>query len=51
VLTLTLTTLREKVIRVGANVVHHARAVMFPRELFAAILARIGRLRVAPIPG
>jgi hypothetical protein len=53
-----LTTLREKLIKIGAKVVHHARAVTFqlaevavPRALFAAILARIGRLRAAPSPG
>jgi hypothetical protein len=45
-------------IKIGAKVVHHARAVTFqlaevavPRALFAAILARIGRLRAAPSPG
>ena len=50
----TLTTLREKLIKVGAKVVHHARAVTFqlaevavPRPLFAAILGRIDRLRLA----
>jgi hypothetical protein len=54
----TLTTLREKLIKIGAKVVHHARAVTFqlaevavPRALFAAILGRIGRLRAAPSPG
>ncbi len=53
-----LTTLREKLITIGAKVVHHARAVTFqlaevavPRALFAAILARIDRLRAAPSPG
>ena len=53
-----LTALREKLIKIGATVVHHARAVTFqlaevavPRELFAAILARIGRLSAAPSPG
>jgi hypothetical protein len=56
--TWTLTTLREKLIKIGAKVVHHARAVTFqlaevavPRELFAALLSRIGRLRAAPSPG
>jgi hypothetical protein len=56
--TWTLTTLREKLIKIGAKVAHHARAVTFqlaevavPRELFAAILARVARLRVAPNPG
>ena len=49
----TLTTLREKLIKIGAKVVRHARQVIFqmaevaiPRELFRAILERIGRLRL-----
>jgi hypothetical protein len=53
----TLTTLREKLIKIGAKVVRHAKAVTFqlaevavPRALFAAILSRIGRLRAAPSP-
>ncbi len=53
-----LTTLREKLIKIGAKVVHHAKAVRFqlaevtvPRALFAAILGRIGRLRAVPSPG
>jgi hypothetical protein len=48
-----LTTLREKLIKIGAKVVHHARSVVFqmaevaiPRELFRLILARIRRLRL-----
>src|SRR5512135_3763734 len=56
--TWTLTTLREKLIKIGAKVVRHAKAVTFqlaevavPRELFAAILERIGRLRLAPGTG
>jgi hypothetical protein len=56
--TWTLTTLREKLIKIGAKVVSHAKAVTFqlaevavPRALFAAILGRIGRLRAAPSPG
>jgi hypothetical protein len=56
--TWTLTTLQEKLIKIGAKAVHHARAVTFqlaevavPRALFAAILGRIGRLRAAPGPG
>jgi hypothetical protein len=47
-----------KLIKIGAKVVRHAEAVTFqlaevaiPRELFAAILGRIGRLRAAPSPG
>jgi len=50
-----LTTLREKVVKIGAKVVKHSRYVIFqlaevavPRELFAAILGRIARLREAP---
>jgi len=53
-----LTTLREKLIKIGAKVVHHARRAVFqmaevavPRRLFAAILERIGRLRPAPETG
>ena len=56
--TWTLTTLRQKRIKIGAKVVRHAKAVTFqlaevtvPRALFAAILARIGRLRAAPSLG
>jgi hypothetical protein len=47
-----LTTLREKLIKIGAKVVTHARYVIFqmaevavPRGLFRAILERIRRLR------
>jgi hypothetical protein len=56
--TWTLTTLREKLIKIGAKVVRHTRAVTFhlaeaavPRLLFGALLVRIGRLRAAPSPG
>ena len=56
--TWTLTTLREKLIKIGAKVVRHAKAVTLqlaevavPRALFAAILGRIGRLRATPSPG
>jgi hypothetical protein len=56
--TWTLTTPTEKLIKIGAKVVHHAKVVTFqlaqvaiPRELFAAILARLGRQRAAPSPG
>ena len=49
----TMTTLREKVIKIGAKVVCHARYIIFQlaevavsRELFAAILARIRRFRL-----
>src|SRR6516165_6350550 len=54
----TLTTLREKLIKIGAKVVAHSRYVIFqlaevavPRKLFAAILERIGRLRLACASG
>ncbi len=50
-----LTTLREKLIEIGANVVRHAKYLTFqmaevavPRELFAAILERIQRFGVPP---
>ena len=50
----TLTTLREKLIKIGAKVVRHSRNIIFqmaevavPRELFRAILEGIGRLRLA----
>jgi hypothetical protein len=49
-----LTTLREKLIKIGAKVVHHARSVVFQmaevavsRNLFRLILERIRRLRLA----
>ncbi len=52
-----LTTLREKLIKIGAKIVRHGRYVIFqmavvaiPRELFADILRRIDRLRPAPLP-
>ena len=48
----TLTTMREKLVKIGAKVVTHARYVIFqmaevavPRKLFAAIMERIQRLR------
>lgn len=48
----TLTTLREKLIKIGAKVVRHSRQVVFqmaelamPRELFRTILTSIDRLR------
>ena len=47
-----LTSLREKVVKIGAKVVGHGRYAIFqmaevavPRELFGRILARISRLR------
>ena len=51
-----LTTLREKLVKIGAKVVRSARYVTFQmaevavsRQLFAAILLRIGRLRSPPV--
>ena len=48
----TLTTLREKLIKIGAKVVRHSRKIVFqmaqvpvPRELCQTILERIGRQR------
>jgi Transposase DDE domain group 1 len=51
-----LTTLREKLIKIGARIVRHGRYLVFqlaevavPRALFAAILRRIDRLRGPPV--
>jgi len=51
------TTLREKLIKIGAKVVRHGGYVTFqlaevaiPRDLFAEVLRLIGRLRPAPLP-
>jgi Transposase DDE domain group 1 len=52
-----LTTLREKLVKIGARIVRHGRYVVFqlaevavPRALFAEILGRIERLRPRPPP-
>ena len=54
-----LTTLREKLVKIGARIVRHGRYVVFqlaevavPRSLFADILRRINglRLRSPPLP-
>jgi Transposase DDE domain group 1 len=52
-----LTTLREKLVKIGARVVRHGRYVVFqlaevavPRALFSEILRRIDRLRPRPPP-
>jgi len=52
-----LTSLREKLIKIGAKVVSHGRYVVFqmaevaiPRYVFAAILRLIARLRAPPQP-
>ena len=50
-----LTTLREKLVKIGAKVTRHATYVTFqlaevavPRRLFAAILDRIAQLAIPP---
>jgi hypothetical protein len=52
-----LTTLREKLVKIGARVVRHGRYVVFqlaevavPRALFAEIMRRIDRLRPELLP-
>ena len=52
-----LTTLREKLVKIGAKIVRHGRYIVFqmaevaiPRDLFADILRRIDRLRATPLP-
>ncbi len=52
-----LTTLREKLVKIGAKVVRHGRHVTFqlaevavPKELFRKILRLIDGLRSAPVP-
>jgi hypothetical protein len=53
-----LTTLREKLIKIGAKVVSRSKSLTFqmaevavPRALFAAILERIDQLRLVPGTG
>ena len=53
-----LTTIREKLIKIGAKVVRHTKYVTFqlaevaiPRSLFAMILDKIAQLRLAPETG
>ena len=52
-----LTSLREKLVKIGAKVVHHGRYVIFqmaevavPKELFQEILRLIAELRPQPLP-
>jgi hypothetical protein len=52
-----LTSLREKLVKIGAKVVRHSRYVTFqlaevavPRQMFADILSLIARLRAPPAP-
>ena len=51
-----LTALREKLVKIGAKAVKHSRyavhnmaEVAVPRELFKAIMERIGRLWLPPL--
>ena len=51
----TLTTMRDKLVKIGAKIVRHTRYVTFqlaevavPRDLFRQILNRIRRLGVPP---
>jgi hypothetical protein len=55
--TWSLTSLREKLIKIGAKVVSHGRYITFqmaavavPRQLFAEILSLIARLHALPAP-
>ena len=52
-----LTTLREKLVKIGAKIVRHGRHIVFqmaevaiPRDLFADVLRRIDRLRTTTLP-
>ena len=52
-----MTSLREKLIKIGAKIVSHGRYVTFqmaevavPRQIFAEILSLIARLRAPPAP-
>jgi hypothetical protein len=52
-----LTTLRDKLIKIGAKIIRHGRYVTFqlaevavPKALFAEILRRIDGLRPGPVP-
>ena len=52
-----LTTLWQMLVKIGAKFVRHGRHVVFqiaeiaiPKDLFADIRRRIGRLRPKPIP-
>jgi hypothetical protein len=52
-----MTTLRDRLIKIGGKIVRHGRYVAFqmaevviPRDLFADILRRIDRLRPKPCP-
>jgi hypothetical protein len=54
----TLRTLREKLVKIGAKVVSYSKYIVFQlaevavsRQVFAAIVKRIGRLRLACASG
>lgn len=51
-----MTTLRDRLVKIGAKIVRHGRSIVFqmaeimvPRMLFAEILKRIARLRAPPL--
>ena len=52
----TLTTLRDRLVKIGSRIVHHARYVTFqlaevtvPRRLYRAILDRVRRFATIPL--
>jgi hypothetical protein len=52
-----MTTLRDRLVKIGAKIVRHGRSITFqlaevmvPRALVAEILTRIAQLRVPPAP-
>ncbi len=52
-----LTTLREKLVKIGARMVRHGRDITYQMaevavsgQMFGQILARIVRLRAPPVP-
>jgi hypothetical protein len=52
-----MTTLRERLVKIGARIVRHGRSVvcqlaevMVPRGLFRTLLGAIGALRPSPAP-
>ena len=52
-----MTTLRDRLVKIGAKIVRHGRSITFqmaevmvPRGLFRTILGAIGALRPSPAP-
>ena len=52
-----MTTLRDRLVKIGAKILRHGRSVIFqmaevavPRQMFADILSLIARLRAPPAP-